>query len=170
MTDGPGGEPGALDTSLLFDVFALNQAIARLLGEAMRDAPLTSGEYAIYSAIFELEATSPTRIAARLGMRLTTFMDHLRSIEGRRHARRVPHPTDRRSYRVVLTTDGLAAHRASNRAFEAGYRAFEDALGDGHVDGEGGASARAVLRRLREAADRAARAGAATPPSGGRGG
>ena len=86
---------GALGTSILFDVYALNQAVARLLAGAMRDGPLTPAEYAVYSAIFELESATPTELAARLGMRLTTFMDHLRLIEGRGHARRLPHPTRR---------------------------------------------------------------------------
>jgi DNA-binding MarR family transcriptional regulator len=115
--------PGPLETSILFDVFALNQAVARLLATAMRDSPLTPGEYAVYSAVFELEAASPTELARRLGMRLTTFMDQLRLVEGRGHALRVRHPTDRRSYRVVLTAEGLAAHRSANRRFEAAYQA-----------------------------------------------
>ena len=138
-----------LDTSLLFEVFALNQSVGRFLAEAMREGPLTPAEYAVYSAIFELEAATPTALAARLGMRLTTFMDHLRVVERREHARRIPHPTDGRSYRVVLTGDGLAAHRAANVQFEAAYDAFVDALGGGEV------RPRQVLRSMREAADRA---------------
>ena len=141
--------PDPLDTSLLFEVFALNQAVGRFLAEAMRDGPLTPAEYAVASAIFELEAATPTAIAARLGMRLTTFMDQLRAMERRGHARRIPHPTDRRSYRVVLSADGLAAHRAANRRFESAHVAFVDALGGGEV------RPRQVLRAMREAADRA---------------
>jgi DNA-binding MarR family transcriptional regulator len=157
-------------TSLLFDVFALNQAVGRLLAEAMRDAPLTPSEYAVSSAIFELEAASPTQLAARLGMRLTTFMDQLHAFERRGLARRVAHPTDRRSYRVVLTGDGLAAQAAANRAYEAGAQAFERALGARADD------ARAALRHLRAAAEASARdltavpAPPATPPSVGRAG
>lgn len=115
--------PDPLETSLLFDVFALNQAVAQLLVRAMRESPLTPGEYAIYNAAFELEAATPTELARRLGMRLTTFMDQLRLVEGRGHARRMVHPTDRRSYRVALTAAGLAAHGAANRRFEAAYQA-----------------------------------------------
>lgn len=145
----PPGPAEALGTSLLFEVYALNQAVARFLADAMRDGPLTPAEYAVSSAIFELEAGTPTAVAARLGMRLTTFMDHLRVVEARGHARRVPHPTDGRSYRVVLTADGLAAHRAANQEFERAYASFIDALGSGEV------RPRQVLRALREAADRA---------------
>lgn len=138
-----------LDTSLLFEVFALNQAVGRFLADAMRDGPLTPAEYAVYSAMFELESGTPTALAARLGMRLTTFMDQLRLVERRGHARRLPNPADRRSYRVVLTADGLAAHRAANRLFERAYDAFVETLGGSEV------RPRQVLRAMRDAADRA---------------
>ena len=130
--------PDPLDTSLLFDVFALNQSVARLLARAMRRSPLTPGEYAVYSAMFELEAASPTELARRLGMRLTTFMDQLRLVEGRGHARRVSHPTDRRSYRVVLTAAGLAAHRAANLRFEAAHQAVTALLAGREVEARRG--------------------------------
>ena len=141
--------PDPLGTSILFDIFALNQVVGRLLSTAMRDGPLTPGEYAVYSAIFELEAASPTELATRLGMRLTTFMDQLRLVERRGHARRIGHPTDRRSYRVVLTAAGLEAHRAANRQFEAAYQAFRSHLPDGE------APAKLGLLIVREAAEAA---------------
>jgi len=140
---------GAPATSLLFDVFATNQAVGRLLASAMRGSPLTPSEYAVYSAIFELEAATPTRLAARLGMPLTTLADHLRAVEGRGHAARLPHPSDRRSYRVVLTASGREAHRAANAGFEAAHRAFSSALPAGEDD------ARAALAAIRAAAERA---------------
>lgn len=160
MTEQPG-------TSILFDVFALSQAVGRLLAAAMRDGPLTPAEYAVYSAVFELEAASPTQLAARLGMRLTTFMDQLRLLEGRGHARRVDHPTDGRSYRVVLTAPGREAHRAANHRFEEVSRAVERQLLDGK------AAAKAALLTLRTAADAAMTdlEGAASPrPLAGRAG
>jgi DNA-binding MarR family transcriptional regulator len=152
----PASRPDPLATSILFDVFALNQAVGRLLATAMRDGPLTPGEYAVYSAIFELEAASPTDLAARLGMRLTTFVDQLRVIQARGHARRLAHPTDRRSYRVALTAAGLEAHRAANRLFEGAYQAFTRQLP------EGVEPAKQALEVVRRAAD-AARAEAASP-------
>ncbi|HUQ43797.1 MAG TPA: hypothetical protein VM451_05205 [Candidatus Limnocylindria bacterium] len=168
-------ERGSMATSLLFDVFAVGQSVGRLLAAAMRDGPLTPAEYAVYSAIFELEAASPTVISNRLGMRLTTFMDQLRGIVERGHARRVGNPGDRRSYRVVLTNEGLAAHRAATRRFEAAHRAFLAALTDGVPDGE--EAAKRALAAIRAAAERAAEiegAGAidseaASSPAGARG-
>jgi DNA-binding MarR family transcriptional regulator len=141
--------PDPLDASILFDVFAVNQAVGRLLATAMRDGPLTPAEYAVYSAIFELEAASPTELAARLGMRLTTFMDQLRLIEERGHASRAANPSDRRSYRVVLAAAGLEAHRAANRQFEAAYRVVTEHLA------QGADSAKSGLLDLRQAAEAA---------------
>ncbi len=146
MTDPTDNTPG---TSLLFDVFALSQAVGRLLADAMSAGPLTPTEYAVYSAIFELEAASPTQLSRRLGMRLTTFMDQLRVIEGLGHTSRITNPTDGRSYFVTLTATGRKAHRAANRQFEIAHSAF--------IAGLTGTEKRAAntLRDLRSAADAA---------------
>ncbi|HJP88056.1 MAG TPA: MarR family transcriptional regulator [Candidatus Limnocylindrales bacterium] len=163
----PEGGPA---TSLLFEVFATSHAVGRLLAAAMGQSPLTPSEYAVYSAIFELEAATPTALAARLGMPLTTFADQLRALERRGHASRLPHPTDGRSYRVVLTAAGREAHQAANAGFEQAHRAFSAAL----TSSEG--QVRAALAAVREAADEVAdeaAAGAASVsprPSRGRGG
>lgn len=145
----PGPRPDPLDTSLLFEVFALSQSVGRFLAEAMRGGPLTPSEYAVYSAIFELESATPTALASRLGMRLTTFMDQLRLIEGRGHARRLPNPRDGRSMLVTLTASGLEAHRAANLQFEAACRSFIDNLQGGE------APAKRALAGIRAAADAA---------------
>lgn len=170
MTTAAGAEAGfaagaavpALSTSLLFDVFAASQAVGRLLAKAMRHGPLTPAEYAIYSAVFELEAATPTALATRLGMPLTTFVDQLRVMERRAHAARLPHPTDRRSYRVVLTALGRDAHRAANAGFEAAHRAFTAALPGGED------RVRVGLADARAAAESASRL--SPLPSRGRGG
>lgn len=155
MTAGPA-------TSLLFEVFATSQAVARLLSVAMGDGPLTPAEYAVYSAIFELEAATPTSVATRLGMPLTTLADQLRAMERRGHVARIPHPTDGRSHRVVLSAAGREAHRAANAGFEAAHRAFMAALPAGEE------RVRAGLSDVRTAADAAA--GVSPLPSRGRAG
>jgi len=165
-----------LATSVLFDVFALGQAVRQLLGEAMAGGPLRPEEYAIYSAIFELEATTASALAARLGMPLTTVMDHLARLEALGHARRSTSPTDRRANVVVLTAEGLVAHRGANRLFEAAYHAFVAELPDGEarakaaLAGIRGAAERAREGRRLAASPAAAERVAATPPPGGRAG
>ena len=55
-SEAPGPDP--LDTSLLFEVFALNQAAGRFLAEAMGDGPLTPAEYAVATPTFGAPTTA----------------------------------------------------------------------------------------------------------------
>lgn len=135
---------------MFFEVFALGQSIRRLLVAAMADSPLRPEDYGIYSAIFEDEQITPTGMANRLGMPLTTVMDHVARLEARGHARRTVDPRDRRATQLVLTANGLAAHREANRHFEGAYASFVDAL---DVDKE---TATSWLSLIREAVEEAA--------------
>jgi len=146
-------------TSLLFDVFALYQAVGRMLATYMIESPLTPAEYALISAIFETESITPTRLAARLGMPLTTLMDHLARFEARGHITRMVDPRDRRATRVVLTAAGLAAHRAANVSFQRAYDAFDAALGKSETDAQ---RAMAEVRAAVEVATAAAQAPASS--------
>jgi DNA-binding MarR family transcriptional regulator len=143
--------------SLLFDVFVLGQAVRRLLASAMEESPLTPEEYAIHSVVFEHEQVAPTQMARELSMPLTTVMDHLRAMDRRGHIHRIPNPRDGRSYLIVLSAAGLAAHREANRLFERAHAAFVAALpGDA-------ADARTQLAALIDAADAAERSVAPAP-------
>jgi DNA-binding MarR family transcriptional regulator len=135
--------------SLFFDVYALGSSIRQLLAEEMADSPLTPEDYAIYSAVFEEDRISPTRMARLLAMPLTTVMDHIARLERRGHARRTVDPRDRRATLVGLTANGQAAHRAANRFFERAYAAFAAEL-----DMEEAAVAR-MMASLRGAVERA---------------
>ncbi len=149
MSGGPRSDP---PTSLLFDVFAADQAVGRLLDLYMADSPLTPAEYAFYSAIFETESIKPSALAARMGMPLTTVMDHIARLETRGHVARMSDPLDGRASRVVLTGDGLAAHRSANASFERAHAAFEQAL---RADQD---AVKDAIATIRWAVDEAARA------------
>jgi DNA-binding MarR family transcriptional regulator len=135
--------------SLLFDLFVLGQRIRRFLTSAMASGPLRPEEYAVYSVVFEREAVSPTAMAATLGMPPTTVAEYVRSMEERRHVRRIPNPRDGRSHLLVLTAAGLRAHREANLRFERAYRTFVGQLPHGER------AARAAVRDLLSAAERA---------------
>jgi DNA-binding MarR family transcriptional regulator len=137
--------------SLLFDVFALGQRVRQLMAVGMADAPLRPEEYAVYSVVFEEEAVSPTAMAAKMSMPLTTVADYVRLMESRGHVRRIPNPRDGRSYLLVLTAAGRKAHRDTNRRFEQVHRALSAALPQGERH------ARRQLAALLEAADQASR-------------
>jgi DNA-binding MarR family transcriptional regulator len=159
------GSESLSSPSLFFEVYALNHAIGRLLVVAMAGSPLTPEEYAIYSAVFEDERITPTRMARRLGMPLTTLMDHIARLEARGHARRTVSATDRRATTVNLTATGLAAHREANRSFERAYALFVRAL---TVDEAAATSSLAVIRDAVESAITTAQASALTTSAAGK--
>src|SRR6185369_4955934 len=77
----------------------------------------TPEEYAVYSVLFDEGPHAPTELARRTGMPATSMSHFVRSMLERGHAERAPSPADRRSYRIVLTPAGLAAHGAAGAAF-----------------------------------------------------
>jgi DNA-binding MarR family transcriptional regulator len=119
--------PGS-QLSVLFEVHAAAQAVAGLVGEALRDAPLTPAEYAHYSVLYDEGPSTPTELARRSGLALTSMMHVVRALLAKGHAERLPDPTDGRSYRLALTPDGYAAHAAASAAFGLAERRFSRAL------------------------------------------
>lgn len=108
------------DLSLLFELFVVSQRAGAVLREVMEDSPITSLEYAMYSLVFDMGAASPTEMAKRLGMPVTTVLDHVREMERRGHISREANPSDGRSYLMSLTPSGLAVHRAAGEHFNRG--------------------------------------------------
>lgn len=119
--------PGS-QLSVLFEVHAAAQAVGALVGEALRTAPLTPSEHAHYSVLYDEGPRTPTELARRCGMPLTSMMHAVRALLAKGHATRVPDPTDGRSYRLALTPQGYAAHAATSQAFNAAERRFSRAL------------------------------------------
>jgi DNA-binding MarR family transcriptional regulator len=155
VTDSPDRQPSS--PSVFFEAYALNQSIRRLLAVAMVDSPLTPEQYAIYSAIFEDEQITPTRMAERLGSPLTTVMDHVARLERLGHVLRTVDPRDRRATLITLTANGLAAHREANSYFERAYANFSSALSTDE------ATATRWLGEVRDAVETALTAGSVAP-------
>ena len=133
--------------SVLFELYAASRAVGELVASAMADSPLTPAEYAVYSVLFDEGPHAPTELARRTGMPPTSMSHFVRSMLDRGHAERAPAAADRRSYRIVLTPSGLAAHRAASEAFATADDAFVRALA---ADEE---EARSVLRAIGRAAE-----------------
>src|SRR5215207_7444902 len=126
--------------SLLFELYAASRASGELVQAAMADAPLSPEEYAVYSVLFDEGPHAPTELARRTGMPPTSMSHFVRAMFERGHAERALSPADRRSYRIVLTDAGLAAHAAASAAFSEADARFMGALA---IDEE---EARAILR------------------------
>jgi DNA-binding MarR family transcriptional regulator len=109
-------------------LFALDQQLAALLGQTMRGAPLTPGEFAVYSALRLEQPVTPTRLASVLGMPPTTLSSALRKMAGAGHLSRLPNPADGRSSLVELTADGVAVTVSCFPAFRTAIDAFREQL------------------------------------------
>ena len=105
-------------------LFALNQQLGLLLTQAMATAPLRPADFAVYSALRLLQPTTPTELAASLGMRVTTLSSLLAKMERSGHLRREQNPADGRSRLISLTAAGQRCTEDCFPAFGAAIEAF----------------------------------------------
>jgi DNA-binding MarR family transcriptional regulator len=142
-------QPGSR-LSLLFHLFATEQRVRTLVVRAMADSGLRPDDYAVYSVLFDEGPQSPTDLARRVGMPPTTMSHYVRAMLERGHVERETVAADRRSFRLRLTTGGLAVHAQASRAFEQAHSRFIAAL---EIDD---ATAQSALEAIGAAADQAA--------------
>jgi DNA-binding MarR family transcriptional regulator len=130
----------------LLDVFVTNQLRERLIAQSLEGTGLPPEDYPMYVLVGAEGPLTPTALAARTQMPLSTVLFRLRRLEERGHAERIPNPDDRRSYLVRLTKDGLALLRKARPRFRALAEAVETELGSTRVT-----SLRTALDDLRTA-------------------
>lgn len=121
----------APDETTLSPLFYLHIAQRRcraLVIDAMVESPLTPDEYAVYSLLFEIAPVSATKLAAELGIPVTTALDLVRTLQARGHLLKERDPEDGRAMRVRLTPTGLAAQRSAMRFFQTADLALGKAL------------------------------------------
>lgn len=132
--------------SLLFELYAAATAARSLVAAAMAGSPLSPEDFAIYSILFDEGPHAPTELARRSGMPPTSMSHVVRAMLERGHVERATNADDRRSYRIVLTPAGLAAHAAASGCFAEADERFTEALESGDE------AARAVLLAIGRAA------------------
>jgi DNA-binding MarR family transcriptional regulator len=137
--------PGSTYETVLFDVFLANQKRQQLIAAALAGTELPPEDYPLYVFVGAEGPWTPTGLAQRLEMPLTTVLFRLRRLEKRGHAERVPNPADRRSFLIRLTPTGQQLLRKARPRFRAYAEAVEARLGSNNV-----AAARAQLAELRE--------------------
>jgi DNA-binding MarR family transcriptional regulator len=116
------------DISLPFDVFAVSSRLSAYLERALAGTGLRPAEYAVYSLMLEAGPRTPSELAAALGLPPSTMSGYLRPMLERGHAQRLDNPLDGRSFRLVLTDPGRAAHRRARTAFAGADQEILDAL------------------------------------------
>src|SRR6188508_2137885 len=132
--------------TILLDLFRTNQARERLIESALEGVDLPPEDYPFYVIIGAEGPWTPTALASRMEMPLSTVLFRVRRLEKRGHAERAPNPDDRRSYLVTLSEDGQQLIGKARPRFRALALAVEERLG-----GERVAGLRGGLGELREA-------------------
>jgi DNA-binding MarR family transcriptional regulator len=132
--------------TILLDLFLTNQHRKRMIEVALVQTELPPEDYPVYVIVGAEGPWTPTRLAARLEMPLSTVLFRLGRLERRGHAERVPNPDDGRSYLIRLTKPGEQLLGKARPAFRDYAEAVEGRLGPEKVD-----ALRAALDELRRA-------------------
>jgi DNA-binding MarR family transcriptional regulator len=83
---------------------------------------------AILTHVRDLEPVSPTEISRASGAPMTTLRDNIQRLVDRKLVRRMPNPTDGRSYLLRLTVRGAKIVQAADPALLEAYLALERRL------------------------------------------
>jgi DNA-binding MarR family transcriptional regulator len=134
--------------TIFFDVFLTHQKRKRMIEQALAATEVPPEDYPLYVFVGAEGPWTPTGLAARLGMPLSTILFRIRRLERRGHAERTPNPQDGRSFLIRLTDEGQRLLREARPAFRAYAEAVEADLGPAQI-----ARLREGLAELRQAID-----------------
>lgn len=115
-------------SNVLFDTWLTARAAIALLDTALAGTGLDAEDFAVYSVLRQAGEISPGELARWMSAPATTVSSHVKRLVARGHVRQIPHPEDRRSYRLTLTDAGEAAHTTAGRHFRSALAAVEAAL------------------------------------------
>lgn len=132
--------------TILLDLFRTNQLRERLIEASLAGLELPPEDYPFYVLIGAEGPWTPTLLAERMKMPLSTVLFRVGRLEKRGHVERVPNPNDRRSYLINLNADGEELLKQARPKFRAFAESVERRLGGESIDG-----LRGGLTDLREA-------------------
>jgi DNA-binding MarR family transcriptional regulator len=119
---------GGDSSNVLFDTWLTARAAIALLDGALAGTGLDAEDFAVYSVLREAGEISPGELARWMSAPATTVSSHVKRLAARGHVRQVPHPEDRRSYRLTLTAAGQDAHATAGQHFLPALATVEAAL------------------------------------------
>ncbi len=128
MRDRSSSVKGGVSSNVLFDTWLTARAAIALLDGALAGTGLDAEDFAVYSVLRQAGEISPGELARWMSAPATTVSSHVKRLVARGHVRQVPHPEDRRSYRITLTDAGQQAHATAGRRFLPALAAVEAAL------------------------------------------
>jgi DNA-binding MarR family transcriptional regulator len=109
------------DAALMQEVFTAGSLVNHLVVEELHAAGVPSQDFSFLGWVRTLEPVTPGRLAEESGLPPTTIRDYVRRLVEAGNVRRVPNPSDRRSYHLVLTAKG---RRVTDRGWPAVVKAF----------------------------------------------
>jgi len=120
--------------TILLDLFRTNQMRERLLEASLDGLDLPPEDYPFYVLIGAEGPWTPTLLAERMKMPLSTVLFRVGRLDQRGHIERVANPADRRSYLVSLSTEGQKLLEQARPRFRAYAEAVEERLGQRRID------------------------------------
>jgi len=120
--------------TILLDLFRTNQVRERLIATSLAGLELPPEDYPFYVLIGAEGPWTPTLLAERMKMPLSTVLFRVGRLDQRGHVERVPNPEDKRSYLISLSADGQALLQQARPRFRAFAESVEERLGPERVD------------------------------------
>jgi DNA-binding MarR family transcriptional regulator len=120
--------------TILLDLFRTNQMRERLIETSLAGVELPPEDYPFYVLIGAEGPWTPTLLAERMKMPLSTVLFRVGRLDQRGHIERIPNPDDRRSYLVSLNADGQKLLKQARPRFRAFAESVEERLGQERVD------------------------------------
>ena len=111
-----------IDADLLQELYSTGLLVGLLVDEELEKAGVPHALFSFLGWIARLQPVTPGTLAAETGLPPTTIRDYVRRLVERGDVRKIPNPTDGRSYYLVLTRKGQTL---ADRGWPAVVAAFE---------------------------------------------
>jgi DNA-binding MarR family transcriptional regulator len=142
-------QDGLFEPGIFLQFWLAAQPIGRLIEHAIRESKMSAADYAVLSAVDELEPVTPADIARLTGAPRPTLTAQIERLQRAGLVKRRRNPSDGRSYMLELTARGRRTKDENGRALLAAHRALAAHLPDDDRQ------VTAMLGRLRAAAETA---------------
>jgi DNA-binding MarR family transcriptional regulator len=110
------------EADLLQELYSTGLLVALVVDEELDELGLPNQQFSFLGWVSRLQPVTPGALAAETGLPATTVRDYVRRLVGRGDLRKIPNPTDGRSYQLVLTDQG---QEVADRGWDAVLAAFE---------------------------------------------
>jgi DNA-binding MarR family transcriptional regulator len=116
------------DNRLFLEVPVASRYVVRILEHGLSPTGIPPYQLGLLTHVRHAQPVTPTEISAASGVPPTTLRDNIQRLVDGGLVRRIPHPTDGRSYLLELTTRGERIIRAADPVLAECYAALERRL------------------------------------------